>query len=242
MSLRGKRGRHEEADEPVINLDDEASTVPPMEDGVSGRWSLTRKLSGVLAFVLLIGLVGAGGFYLISVYSDLLGPGDEMAPQARVPSLEAESRSRAISGDYTVLELYYPVGGRLVREERSVPRATSVREIASAVVNEFLSGPSGGERGVIPEEARLDGVYYGNDLVLYIDFNDALRRNFQGNAEEEYLLLKALNMSLMSNVFQVEGIKLLVDGKELDSLGGHLSVRGLLGEAVSFPVREAHDG
>ena len=60
-------------------------------------------------------------------------------------------------------------------------------------------------------------------------------------ARDEYILLKALHRSLMKNVYQVEGIKLLVDGKEVDTIGGHLSVRGLLGEAVSVPFRGTHE-
>lgn len=243
MNIRNRRaGDSEDGRRPVIHAgpgggqDPGSGEFPPLRGRMLGR------VLGVIAFVLLTGIVAVGGVYLFGIYSDMLGPGDEFSVGERTQSIESESRSRAISGDYTVLKLYYPVGGRLVREERSVPRVTSVREIASAVVNEFLSGPSGGNRGAIPPEAGLSGVYYGNDLVLYIDFNDALRRNFEGNAEAEYFLLKALNMSLMSNVFQVEGVKVLVDGRELDSLGGHLSLRGLLGEAVSAPVKDTRGG
>ncbi|MCK4910926.1 MAG: GerMN domain-containing protein [Thermodesulfovibrionales bacterium] len=218
---------------PDMDLDE-----PPQEPGRS----VVASVFGLVSFIVLIGAVVVGGFYLVKMYSDVLGSGVELKPKPKVPSMEARRRPRAVSGDYTVLDLYFPSGEKSFEgEQRSVPRASSVMDLATVVTGEFLSGPTGRLAGIIPGNVSLNGVYLGDDSVLYIDLSDEFRRNFQGNAVDEYILLKALHKSLMRNVYQIEGIKLLVDGKEVDSIGGHLSVRGLLGEAVSAPFRDADD-
>ena len=212
-----------------------------LEPSAEPARSVVANVFGLVAFIVLIGAVVVGGFYLVRMYSKALGTGVELKPMAKVPTVETQRRPHAVSGDYTVLNLYFPSGGSIEGEQRSVPRASSVRLLATVVTREFLAGPIGRAGGIIPDNARLNGAYFGSDSVLYIDLSDEFRRNFQGNARDEYMLLKALHRSLMKNVYQVEGIKLLVDGKEVDTIGGHLSVRGLLGEAVSVPFRGAHE-
>ncbi len=199
---------------------------------------IVSSVFGLVSFIVLIGVVVVGGFYLVKMYSDVLRSGVELRPEPRVPTLEAQRRPRAVSGDYTVLDLYFPSGSSFEGEQRSVPRATSVRDLATVVIEEFLRGPTGRSAGIIPDNTSLKGVYLGDDSVLYIDLSDEFRRNFQGNSMDEYILLKALHKSLKRNVYQIEAIKLLVDSKEVDTIGGHLSVRGLLGDAVDSPFRD----
>ncbi len=212
-----------------------------LEPSAEPARSVIANVFGFVAFIVLIGAVVVGGFYLVRMYSEVLATGVELKPRAKVPTVESQRRPRAVSGDYTVLNLYFPSGDSFEGEQRSVPRVSSVRDLATVVTQEFLAGPTGRAGGTIPDNARLIGAYLGSDSVLYIDLSDEFRRNFQGNARDEYMLLRALHRSLMKNVYQVEGVKLLVEGKEVDTIGGHLSVRGLLGEAVSVHFREAHE-
>ncbi len=205
--------------------------------------SVVAMVFGIVFFIVFIGAIVAGGYYLLSMYSDILRTGVELKPKASVPTVKAEKkpRPRVVSGDYMVLDLYFPSGESLQGERRSVPRASSARDTAAVIVEEFLAGPRGRTGGIIPDKSKLNGVFLGNDSILYIDLSDEFRRNFQGNAMQEYMLLKALHKSLMKNVYQVEGVRLLIDGREVDSVGGHLRVRGLLGEAVASPFREDDD-
>jgi hypothetical protein len=196
---------------------------------------------GIISFIVLIGALVAGGVFMVKLYSDILGSGVEFKPKASVPTIGKENKLRPVNRDYMVLELYFPSGNSFEGEQRSVPRASSVRGIARIVIEEFLSGPTGRSKGIIPGKSSLNGLFLGEDSILYIDLSDEFRRNFQGNAMQEYALLKAFNKSIMKNVFQVKGIKLLVDGREVDSVGGHIYVGGLLGDAVSESLMEARE-
>jgi len=234
-----------EPEAPGINDPDalsETSGVAPAPRKKKRLKQVFSAFFGLCAFIVLFSGVGFGGYVLFQLYSGLLGSGVEFETTAQVPEIVAgRTKPRTVSGDYTVLDLYFPDGGRLVHEERSVPRAATVREIASAVVTEFLVGPRATLLDSIPKGVTVNGVYYGNDMILYLDLTDAFRSNFQGGVVDEYLLLKALNQSLMANVYQVTGIRLLIEGSEVDSIGGHLSVRGFLADAVSAPLLDNYE-
>lgn len=139
-----------------------------------------------------------------------------------------ENRIRKEEGiqdtDLSVIKVYYPVKDKLLMEERKVRRQTSTPSMASAVIEEFLKCPSIEQGCLIPEGTRLLNVYRGRDGILYLDLSDEIRRNFQGDAYGELLLLRGLYESIVSNLSGIEDIKILVEGKEIESLGGHISI------------------
>jgi hypothetical protein len=77
-------------------------------------------------------------------------------------------------------------------------------------------------------------VYKGADRILYIDLSDEFRRNFQGDAFTEFLLLKSLYESLISNVEDIQDVKVLIEGKEAETLGGHLYLLYPLKDMVTY--------
>lgn len=250
MSMTGKGGR--EQDPPVgDSVFEEGSSAEAATDTDEVSLGLFEKLKTALGsffriflFLVLFGTVATGGYYLFRMYSGLLGSGVDFKPKASVPTLETERRPRAVSGDMSVLELVFPSGPSgdgFELQQKNVPRTSSVRNLAAVVTEAFLAGPVGRPKGLVPDGVKLKNIYFGRDSILYIDLSDEFRRNFQGNAIQEYMLLKAFHRSLMKNVYQVKGIKLLLEGKEVDSIGGHLRLSGLLDDAVSAPLLEAHE-
>ena len=104
---------------------------------------------------------------------------------------------------------------------QAIVRNITDRKEAEEIVGAYLGGPSRGKSDV-PQGARVLGAYSGNDGVLYIDISDEFRKNFQGDAMAEYLLLKGLYESIISNVSGINDVKVLIEGKEIESIGGHL--------------------
>jgi hypothetical protein len=141
----------------------------------------------------------------------------------------------------TVLNIYYPYNGRLNMEDRKVAETTSRMSVAEAVVREFLRGPENSPESYVPEGVELLGIYPGNDGILYIDLSSELRINFRGDALAEFLLLRGLYESLVSNVYGVEGVKVIIEGEEVDSIGGHVSITYPLSEIVSHTLMEDVD-
>ena len=85
----------------------------------------------------------------------------------------------------------------------------------------------------IPGDSRLLGVYKDTDQILYVDLSDEFRRNFQGDVYTEFFLLKGLYESLISNVPDIQDVKVLIEGKEIETLGGHLYLLYPLKDIVS---------
>jgi hypothetical protein len=169
-----------------------------------------RTILWIFVFIILfIGGIAGGYFY----FTKGLVP--------RHPSAEAPHPAYSEDQDLMTVRMYYPSEERLVMEERKVKRQASVVATAEEIAAAYLKGPSKG-RSDVPADARVLGVYSGNDGILYLDISDEFRRNFQGDAMTEYLLLKGLYESIISNISGIDDVKILIEGKEIESIGGHL--------------------
>ncbi len=170
-----------------------------------------KKVAGIALLVLLFLAGGIGGYFYFSKV---------MHKEKSVE--EGVSGSSNMTEDLFSLRIYYPVSNHLQIEERRLPRRTGQIAIAEAAVEEFLKGPAGLSASTMPKDVKLIGLYKGADRILYVNLSDEFRRNFHGDVMTEFLLLKGLYESLISNVEDIQDIKVLIEGKEVETLGGHL--------------------
>ena len=169
-----------------------------------------RKILWVLVFILLFsGGIGGGFFYFAEHFG-----GKQKG--------ETLPESQRHDDDSSFVKVYFPSEGRLIMEERRVKRLGSVTVSAGEIVEEFLKGPSQRERSDVPPGTKVLGIYFGTDGIVYVDLSDEFRRNFHGDVLSELLLLKGLYESIISNVTGVDDVKILIEGKEMESIGGHL--------------------
>jgi hypothetical protein len=179
-------------------------------------------------------IVGAAGSYVFMRY---FGP-------AQNQSLHNEMQIQSVEGqDIMVIRLYLPKNGKLEMIEKKIPRRTKNIAIAEAVIEEFFKTPANGSP--IPQGVKILGMYRDASLNLYLDLSDELRRNFQGDALSEFLVLKGMHDSLVANLQDFQDLKILVEGKEIESLGGHFYLKyplksTLLGEPRA-EGKPAHD-
>ena len=138
--------------------------------------------------------------------------------------------------DLLTLRIYYPYETGLQMAEKKVQRKTGQTAIAEAVIEEFFRGRGNDKNGkgpLIPGNVKLLGLYRDAGQILYVDLSDEFRRNFQGDALAEYLLLKGIYESLVSNLQELHDVKLLIEGKEAETLGGHFYLKYTLKNTVS---------
>jgi spore germination protein GerM len=119
-------------------------------------------------------------------------------------------------------------------EERKLPRRNKEIAIAETIVEEFLKGPSGAQVSSVPGNTRLLGIYKDTERVFYIELSEEFRRNFQGDALTEYFVLKGLYESLISNIPDLQDVKVLIEGREAETLGGHLYLSYPLKDMISY--------
>lgn len=186
-----------------------------------------KKIWAVL--VALFFLAGAsGGYFLFHKFAAKEIPPSQASLQGNVPSG---------TEDVVALRLYYPGDNRIALVEKKVPRRTKQMAMAGAVIEEYFKGPGNVKSSQIPQNVKLLGLYKDSSQMLYVDLSDELRRNFQGDALTEYLLLKGLYESLTSNLQDVQDIKILIEGKEAETLGGHLSLKYPLKNTVVYEYK-----
>lgn len=189
----------------------------------------SKKYLWIPAFLLLFAAGMTGGYFYFS----------KKFPSQALPAKETEEKiGRAIEDMFT-LRIYYPAGGRLQMEERKVQRKTPQMTAAEAVISEFLKGPVNVSVSEIPKDTKLIGLYRGDDGMLYVDLSDEFRRNFGGDAAAEFLLLRGLYESLISNVYDITDVKILIEGREMESLGGHLYLSYPLKDIVSSDLSDS---
>jgi hypothetical protein len=188
-----------------------------------------RRSSGFLFLILLfMAGVAAGYIYFVKVF-----------PKGRPAGETVETLS--MKEDFFSLRIYYPSDNGLQIEERRLPRRTSQIAIAEAVMEEFLKKPVNTITSNIPKDAKLLGIYRDAEGILYVNLSDEFRRNFQGDVLTEFLLLKGLYNSLISNIPDIQDIKVLIEGNEIETLGGHFYLLYPLKDMVSPEINTSYN-
>jgi hypothetical protein len=182
-----------------------------------------KKIFGIILLILLFASGLAGGY----LYFSKVIPGENN---------RTEQGPGAITGaeDLFGVRIYYPIGTQLQIEERRIPRRVGQMAVAETIIEQYLQGPADKTQTIVPQNSKILGLYRGADRILYVDLSGEFRRNFQGDVFAEFLLLKGLYESLISNVEDIQDVKVLIEGKESETLGGHFYLLYPLRETVSY--------
>jgi len=79
-------------------------------------------------------------------------------------------------------------------------------------------------RYIKPYGVSLIDLYMDRQGIVYIDLSDDIVKNFHGDAKEEYDLIMGLYRSIKNSAREIKAIKLLIEGKEAESIGGHIDI------------------
>jgi len=181
-----------------------------------------------MTLIVLLFLAGAVGSYFFMRNS---------AKTEKQTSSSAAQSPVMEPADISLLRIYQPLNSGLEMTERKIPKRISNTAIAEAVIEEFFKPAAADGGSAIPQNVKLLGLYKDEGLILYIDLSDEVRRNFQGDAMSEYLLLKSLYESLVSNVQDFQDCRILIEGKEVETLGGHFYLKHALKNTFSAEIK-----
>jgi len=166
-----------------------------------------------LAAVLAIGLIllaVLGPRWLATV------PEEAAAP----PAPEAEARKiRA--------RLFYvdEQGTGLTGVEREVLYGEGTVEQAKRIIEAQLAAAPEPLASAIPEGTKMRTVFFTKAGEMYVDLSTELRQNHPGGTTSEILTVYTIVSALTSNLPAVTSVQILIDGKEVDTLAGHLDLR-----------------
>lgn len=130
---------------------------------------------------------------------------------------------------YTVespVYLYFQSADRefLSVEERVVAHPETDVDFAKTIVNWLISGSTQGLERTIPPETVLRALYV-HDGTAYVDFSQEIHDAHPGGVRTEYLTIVSLANSLVLNIPDIKRVKILIEGREENSLAGHIDIR-----------------
>jgi len=141
-------------------------------------------------------------------------------PEERVRDLYRKPRSGT-------LRLYFSdaQGERLIAERRSAPTPASLEERIEVAVRELLRGPRGSLTRTIPTEVELQGVRVEGDRVVWLNFSPSFASAHPGGSTAELMTIYSIVNTVLLNFREVQKVGILVDGKRIDTLAGHIDCR-----------------
>ena len=185
-----------------------------------------RPLVGI-AVVLGIALL-AGGIWLVTIMLPRwLGSGGG----AGTASTGSAADARKI---HATLFYVAESGTELVPVSREVPLAPTPAEQAKRIVEAQLQAAPTGLFTAIPTGVTVRAVYLTAKGEAFVDLSHEIATAHTGGSLDETLSVFAVVNAITVNLPDVTGVQILVDGKEVDSLAGHVDLRHPLRRSMKW--------
>jgi spore germination protein GerM len=105
-----------------------------------------------------------------------------------------------------------------------LPLSTDPVLCAKQVLNTLLAGPVEAELRTLPPDAVLLAFYLLPDGTGVADFSEALATSLPSGIASEQLAVDSITRTLEANVPQVQRLRILIHGQEVETLAGHLDL------------------
>ena len=116
-------------------------------------------------------------------------------------------------------------GVTLTGVEREVPFGENTVEQAKAIVGAQIAPVTEPLVSAIPPGTALRALFITRDGEAYVDLSRELVTAHPGGSTNELLTIRTIVEALTANLPAITAVQLLVDGRELDTLAGHVDLR-----------------
>jgi hypothetical protein len=152
------------------------------------------------------------------------------ARQAPAPSPApppAAAAAPAPDGRKISARLFYVADGgmKLASLDQEVPFGEGTIEQARAIVSAQIAPVEDPLVSAIPPGTMLRALFVTPEGEAYVDFSRELVAAHPGGSTNELLTVHTIVEALTTNLPGIKAVQILVDGKELDTLAGHLDLR-----------------
>jgi len=175
----------------------------------------------VLAGVALIALTGVLAWLLFRALPRWYGPGTTRAVAA------TQATAPAPPGRKIKAHLYYvnDEGTRLTAVERDVAYGETAVQQAREIVSAQLAPVADPLVSAIPAGTRLRALFITEKGDAYVDLSPEVASAHPGGTLNELLTIYTIVDVLTTNLPAVTAVQVLIDGKEVDTLAGHVELR-----------------
>ena len=109
--------------------------------------------------------------------------------------------------------------------QREVAFADSIAEQARRIVEAQLADAPPPYVSAVPPGTSLRALFIGERGEAFVDLGGAIRANHPGGALDELFTIYAIVNALTVNLPAITRVQILIDGKEADTLAGHVDLR-----------------
>ena len=150
---------------------------------------------------------------------------DATVPGASVPRITAT--------------LYYGSmdGQSLVPVRREVPLAEGLVPQGREIIGMQLQAAPSPFMSVVPEGTMLRAFYVTDRGDAFVDLSSEASSRHPGGSSTELLTVYAIVNAVTANLPTIQRVQILIDGREADTLAGHVDLRRPLQQDLSL-VRE----
>lgn len=116
-------------------------------------------------------------------------------------------------------------GEYLVGEKRRIPIKNDTREEASEAIRELIQGPKGELIRTLPPRTKLLTFQINDAGLAKVNFNQSLSKDHPGGSTAEMMTVYSIVNSLSLNFPQIKRVQILIEGKPVETIAGHLSLK-----------------
>jgi hypothetical protein len=181
---------------------------------------------GVAACVVFL---GAGVWFISAKLPRWLGAAGQKTP--------AEAAAAPTEGARKIHATLFYVsedGSELVPVSQEVPYGATPGDQARRIADAQVQPAPAGFTSAIPPGTTVRGLYIAGKGEAYLDLSHEIITGHTGGSLDEALTVYALVDALTVNMPDIAAVQILVDGKEVDTLAGHIDLRHPLSRSLKW--------
>jgi len=179
--------------------------------------------------IVAIGIVTVGlGWALMAGLSRALRSNPAPAPAADVQPAQPAPGSAAAAVPKIKATLFFGSedGRSLVPVEQEIPLAEGkVAQARVLIEAQLATTPPAPLASTVPAGSKLRGLYVSDKNEAFVDLDATVRTNHPGGSMNELFTVYTIVNAVITNLPDVHSVQLLIDGREVDTLAGHVDLR-----------------
>jgi spore germination protein GerM len=181
-----------------------------------------RVFVSVAIAVVAVGL----GWALMTTLARILRDTDTPPPAEPVAQQTTPDNAPAVPRIKATLFFASEEGRGLLAVEQEIPLAEgTVAQARSLIQAQLAATPPAPLVSAIPAGTSLRGLYVSSRNEAFVDLDTVVRDKHPGGSMNELLTVFTIVNAIITNLPDVQGVQILIDGREVDTLAGHVDLR-----------------
>jgi len=131
-------------------------------------------------------------------------------------------------------------GTALVGATTPVLYGSSTNEQLRLLIEAQIHLAPAGTPSPVPDGTTVRAVFITDEHEAYVDLGGTIVTGHPGGSLNEALTVYAIVNAITINLPDITAVQILVDGKEVDSLAGHIDLRHPLTKALDWITKDTH--